>query len=179
MRSIDSLARQGPRAASRGHERRRRAEAGLTYLALLFAIALLGATLAATATVYSHAVRRANEAQLIWIGNEFRDAIALYYLRSPGTVRRYPASLEDLIQDQRYLSLQRYLRRIYRDPMTGSTQWGLVMAPEGGVMGVYSLSELVPIKREKFDEGLIHFTNARSYRDWTFIFTPPVPLGKP
>jgi type II secretory pathway pseudopilin PulG len=179
MRTIDVQSGPALRSPSVWCGHTARTQSGLTYLALLFAIAMLGATLAATSTIYSQAARRAKEAQLIWIGNEFREAIAQYYLRSPGTVRRYPASLDELIEDKRYLSLQRYLRRIYRDPMTGSGQWGLVMAPEGGVMGVHSLSEAAPIKKAQFQDELAHFRNARTYRDWTFVYAPPALVGKP
>jgi hypothetical protein len=68
----------------------------------------------------------------------------LYFQRSPGTAKRYPARLGDLLEDRRFLSRQRYLRRIYVDPMTGKAEWGLVQAPQGGVMGVYSLAEGKP-----------------------------------
>jgi hypothetical protein len=146
---------------------------------MLFMIALMGAALAGTATFYSQTVRRANEAQLMWIGEEFRDAIALYYFRSPGTVRTYPEKLEELIEDRRYLSMQRYLRRIYRDPMTGGTQWGEIKAPNGGIMGVYSLSGASPIKRAGFADEFRHFSKAKTYREWTFIFVPPEVVGAP
>lgn len=60
------------------------------------------------------------------MGDQFRQAIARYYLMSPGTVKLYPASFEDLLKDLRFVSTQRHLRKIYRDPMTHTTQWGLV-----------------------------------------------------
>lgn len=50
------------------------------------------------------------------------------------------------------------LRKIYRDPMTGKSDWGLVMAPQGGIMGVHSLSTARAIKHENFrgsDQKLI------------------------
>ena len=33
--------------------------------------------------------------------------------------------------------------RHYIDPITGKRDWGLVIAPEGGFMGMHSLSESV------------------------------------
>lgn len=113
---------------------------GFTYLAALILVALMGAGLAAYGEVASHARQREQRAELAWIGGQFRQAIGLYYQRSPGTAKRYPESLEHLLEDRRFLSRQRYLRRIYADPFSGKAQWGLVPAPQGGIMGVYSLA---------------------------------------
>jgi len=142
-----------------------RRQRGFTYLAALILVALLGGGLAAYGEMASHARQREKEAELIWIGNQFREAIGLYYQRSPGAVKRYPEELEDLLDDRRFLARQRYLRRIYADPMTGKAAWGLVQAPEGGVAGVYSLSEGVPAKIAVF--------GAQSYRERQFVYQPP------
>ena len=64
----------------------------------------------------------------------------------------------------------RHLRRLYRDPMTGETEWGLVKDPDGGIYGVYSLSADKPFKRAGYPALYSHFDAARSYRDWTFSF---------
>ena len=93
-------------------------QSGFTYLCALLLIATTGAALGAAAEAWSHARQREKEAQLIWIGNQFKQAIGLYYQRSPGTVKRYPATLEDLLQDYRFVTIQRYLRRVYADPIT-------------------------------------------------------------
>jgi len=140
----------------------------------MFAVAIAGAVLAATGIVWSQANQREKEAELLFIGNQFRQAIALYYQRTPGAVKRYPEKIENLIEDQRYLTTQRYLRKLYTDPMTGKAQWGLVMAPEGGVMGVYSLSTERPIKNAGFAraEDLAGFAKATSYADWRFVYAP-------
>jgi type II secretory pathway pseudopilin PulG len=148
----------------------RSGERGFTYLTVLFFIALLGLALAGTGEVWSTARQREKEAELIWIGNQFIQAIGLYYQRSPGAVKRYPEKLEDLLQDHRYLVTQRYLRRIYRDPMTEKPEWGLIRAPDGGVMGVYSLSSAAAIRKltataEAGDED--------GHRAWRFVYVPP------
>jgi len=85
--------------------------------------------------------QREKEAELIWIGNQFREAIGLYCQRSSGSVKRYPEKLEDLLEDRRFLNRQRYLRKIYADPVSAKAEWGLVQAPEGGIAGVYSLAD--------------------------------------
>jgi hypothetical protein len=139
-------------------------QSGITYLAVLFFVAASSAMLAAVGTIWSHERQRQKEEELIWIGNQFRQAIALYYHRSPGTVKRYPAKLEDLLEDHRHLNVARYLRRIYRDPLTGKAEWGLIPAPSGGIMGVHSLSHAKPVKSNAVVGG---------GPPWQFSYQPP------
>jgi hypothetical protein len=146
----------------------RRVQSGFTYLTAILLVAVTAATLGAVAEAWSHARQREKEAELVWIGNQFKEAIGLYYQRSPGTVKRYPEKLEDLLDDRRFLRTQRYLRRLYADPMTGKAEWKPVAAPEGGIMGVTSLSTAKPIRT---------LDAAATYADWKFVYEPPAPLA--
>lgn len=148
----------------------RRRERGVGYLALLLALAAIGTGIGIAGVVWSTDLRREKEEELMRIGDEFRRAIALYYYRTPGSVKRYPKTLEALLADTRYSTMQRYLRRIYRDPLTGNARWGIVDAPDGGIAGVYSLSAATPLKRTNV--GKYPFADARSYSEWRFLFTP-------
>ena len=155
---------------------------GFTYLSLLFFVAVLGVGLAATAVSWRYAQQSEKERELLFVGEEFREAIALYYHRSPGVIKQYPRDLTDLVRDPRYPNTQRYLRRIYRDPMRNEPSWGTVMSPEGGVMGVYSLLQEEPLKKQGFKEIQSGFDNAGSYSDWRFVYTPvtlPMPALAP
>ncbi len=149
-----------------------KAQAGFTYLAMLLAVAVIGAGLAATGQVWSVANQRERERDLLFVGHAFRNAIQRYYEQTPGAARRYPPKLEDLIEDKRYPGVRRYLRKLYRDPMTGKSEWGLVMAPEGGVQGVYSLSTEHPMKQNGFDPVDIDLEGAKSFADWRFLYAP-------
>ncbi|MNK73173.1 hypothetical protein D3C87_926660 [compost metagenome] len=146
---------------------------GFTYLGLLFMIAILGTTLAAGGTLWSAAQQRENERDLLFIGAEFRKGIASYYERTPGTVKRYPLNMSDLLRDNRHLAMVRHVRRIYIDPMTKSQDWGIVRAPDGGIMGIYSLSDARPIKRSEVQRLNIDFEKASKYSDWKFFYEPP------
>lgn len=159
-------------ASGKGLVRPNRAR-GFSFLFALILVAIVGLALTAYAQATSHAARREREAQLLWVGERFRVAIALYYLRTPGPVRVYPQRLEDLLNDSRYPSAQRYLRELYRDPMTGKAQWGTVAAPGGGIMGVYSLAPGTPIKTGGFPLREQSFTGAHQYSDWVFSYEPP------
>lgn len=151
---------------------------GFTYLVMLFAVAIAGALLAVGSIVWSQQAQREREHELILIGHEFRHAIARYYELSPGAIKRYPQKLEELLRDDRFVSNQRHLRKIYSDPITGKTEWGLVPAPTGGIMGVYSLSEAKPVKTGGFEESDSVFESKSRYLDWKFVYAPP-PLSDP
>ena len=139
---------------------------------LMFAIALMGVAMAVVGTVWHTEQKRAKEKELLFIGHEFRAAIGLYYEKTPGTVKKYPHSLKDLLEDNRYLTIQRYLRKLYRDPMTNSTEWGLVEGADHAITGVYSLSKDAPIKIANFDEADKAFAGSKNYSDWKFIYIP-------
>jgi len=159
---------------------KRSRSSGFTYLALLIAVAITAGALAAAGGLYSHVAQREKERELLFIGEQFRQAIALYYWRTPGGAHQYPKSLEALLEDKRWPVTQRYLRKVYRDPVTGTTDWGVVEAPGGaGIMGVYSKSEGVPIKTAGFPTKLESFVEARNYSDWKFVFSPETPQQQP
>ena len=147
----------------------RRCQRGFTYLGFLIAVAVMGAGLAAYGELASHEAQREKEAELLFRGEQFRDAIASYYKKE----QRYPQKLEDLLEDKRYPMPVRHLRRVYRDPITGDTDWGLVEAPGGGVMGVFSRSEEMPLKTGNFSFRNQEFADAARYADWKFAYSPP------
>jgi type II secretory pathway pseudopilin PulG len=149
-------------------------EAGFTYLALLLAIALIGVGLAGTGEVASTVAQREKERQLLFAGGEFRRAIRAYTLASPG-VQRYPQRLEDLLEDKRFPFTRRYLRRIYRDPMTGQRDWVLVEAPGGGIMGVHSLSTAAALKSGNFAAADKALEGKARYSEWIFAYAPTPP----
>lgn len=79
----------------------RSCQRGFTYLALLFAVAVMGIGTAAVAEVWATASRRDKERDLLYVGRELRAAIGRYYELSAGSVERYPPSLDDLLKDNR------------------------------------------------------------------------------
>ena len=142
--------------------------AGFTYIGLLFAIAILGITLATVGVVWSTQIRRDKEVELLFAGDQIRTAIGRY--RTSGG--QYPQALADLLDDKRSAVPRRFLRRIFLDPMTNSADWELVLAPEGGIMGVASHSPGTPIKVAGFSAADAVFDKAECYCDWKFIYTP-------
>ena len=121
-----------------------RSVAGFAYIALLVTLAGLALILGVATEQIEHAAQRDREEQLLFVGSQFRQAVASYYEKSPGT-KRYPRKLEELLQDNRFPKPMRHLRRIYIDPMTNLADWQLVRSAQGGIIGVFSRSELLPI----------------------------------
>jgi type II secretory pathway pseudopilin PulG len=151
----------------RGRRPRRTGAGGFTYLGLLVLVALVGLLLAKAGEVASTAARREREAQLLWVGHQYRSAIGRYWSQR----RAYPTSLEDLLGAGPDAPIPaRFLRSLYRDPMTGAVDWTLVQAPTGGIMGIASSSPRAPIKTGGFDAVDEDFQEAKTYGDWQFTF---------
>jgi type II secretory pathway pseudopilin PulG len=153
---------------SRG-ERTVRCEGGFTYLGLLFLVALIGLALASAGQLASTTAKREREVELLFIGHQYRDAIGLYLARKG----RYPQTLDELLGTTSDDPLPaRYLRRLYRDPMTGTHDWVLVPALGGGIMGVASASTGEPLKHAGFSSDDTAFGDAATYQDWVFRYEP-------
>jgi type II secretory pathway pseudopilin PulG len=152
-------------------------QAGFTLLGLLFLVAGLGVAMAAVGTFWHTAVQREKELDLLFIGNEYRRAIESFWeVPLPvGTPRRLPKDFNELLSDPRFPNTVRHLRRLYRDPMTGGTEWGLVREPDGTFSGVYSLSQETPMKQAGFDLNDSDFQGRQHYSDWVFAFKPSQP----
>jgi type II secretory pathway pseudopilin PulG len=145
---------------------------GFTYIGLLIAIAVMGIGLAAVGPVSRTLQLRDMETELLFAGDQIRRAIEQYYENSPAGLKQYPKKLEDLLRDNRYPGVRRYLRRIYVDPMTGRKDWGLVEQPGIGILGVYTTSELEPVRKTGFPARYKQFENTRKYSDWKFVYVP-------
>ena len=158
---------------------------GFTYLAMLLAVAVIGIGLAAAGQVWSTAVQREKEQELLFVGNQYRRAIKLYYQNSqdqrmPGAA--YPKALKDLLEDKRRGDTKRHLRKLYADPMTGKEEWGMVTvkAPDGDhIMGVYSLSGATPFKTSGFLDRDRTFEGANHFSDWKFLHEPQPATAQP
>jgi type II secretory pathway pseudopilin PulG len=165
----------------RGEPMRARAsrQAGFTYLGLMAAIVILGIFLTVASRVWSFSEQRDKEAQLLWVGHQFRMAIGNYYIFD----HRYPLTLQVLLQDDGSPVPLHHLRQLYADPMTGKADWKLIMDPSGqAIIGVASSSKATPIKRKGFELVDAVFADKDCYCDWQFIYWPrrfgaPLPPG--
>lgn len=150
---------------------------GFTLLGLLFLVAGLGVGLAAVGSLWHTVSQREKERELLFIGRQFSAALDSYRAATQGGVPANPPSLEVLLADNRFPQTVRHLRRLWRDPMTGKPEWGLVRDDAGGILAVYSLSPGAPLKAAGFAKGQETFAEARHYSDWQFKAREEVQVG--
>jgi hypothetical protein len=131
---------------------------------------ILGLSLATVGKVARTSAIREKEGELLFAGDQIRQAIAAYYDARRESAVRYPRSLEDLLVDTPQSPVHHKLRQVYVDPFSGETDWGLIRSRDGGVMGVYSRSDDVPLKQSHFPLGYEGFAEAKSYAEWKFVY---------
>lgn len=157
-----------------------RREQGFTYVIVMFLVAVVSIMSVRALENTRTTLRREKEAELLLVGQAYRNAIRSYYENSPGTAKVLPKKgevaepLDLLVLDNRTTRPQRHLRKRFRDPITGSKDWGLVY--EGDyLVGVYSLSAQEPVKKDGFPIELAAFKDAKTYTAWRFIYQPVKP----
>ncbi|MCK4536466.1 MAG: type II secretion system protein [Desulfuromonadales bacterium] len=155
-------------AGSRSHCARQR---GSALILVLVMVVILGLAAGIAGQSWKSLMQRAREAELLWRGEQYRQAIGRYYQVRHGAQQMYPARLEELLKDPRFPQRVRHLRQLYSDPMTGE-EWGLVKDPAGRIIGVRSTSPLKPFQQDGFPKDLEAFRDKESYREWEFVFEP-------
>jgi type II secretory pathway pseudopilin PulG len=152
--------------------RTRHLESGLMLLALLVAIAIGGLLSVRAFEGWATLVERDKESELLYVGDQYVQAIGRYYFAVPGAARQLPDTLDVLVKDDRFPQPLRHLRELYGDPMQPGAEWGVVrVGPK--IVGVYSTSQRAPLKKAGFDRIYEGFSTARSLQDWKFLFRPP------
>jgi type II secretory pathway pseudopilin PulG len=79
--------------------------------ALLIALAIMAILMTVAMPVWRQEARREKEAELIFRGEQYARAIALYNYKNGQSANAYPPSIQVLVDG-------RYLRKKYKDPMT-------------------------------------------------------------
>jgi type II secretory pathway pseudopilin PulG len=146
---------------------------GFTYIAVLILVSVVGICLSGISTYWSTSIIRDKEQELIFRGDQIRKAISLYYQNTPaGRTPEYPARLTDLLKDPRHLTIKRYLRKVYRNPITDQGTWSLILDSNKRIKGVYSKKAQKPLKTANFPKAYRDFEKAQTYMDWKFIYNP-------
>lgn len=153
-----------------GAQRHRCGEAGYTYLFVMFLVVLTGLAATVATHQWKTEIRREREEELLFRGDQIREAIGLYYLTARAGFNAYPRSLDDLVKDPNSSATRRYLRQPYKDPITGED---FELIKEGDALkGVRSKSTAAPLKTGNFPPQYQDFNDKTSYHDWTFIYQP-------
>lgn len=145
---------------------------GAILLVLLVMVVIMGLTAGMAGQTWRSTMQKAREAELLWRGQQYQQAIASYYSVKHGPQNMLPSKLEHLLRDPRFPGVVRHLRKIYEDPMTGE-DWALVKDPAERILGVRSSSDLEPFKQDGFPSQLDKLKGKGSYSEWEFVFEPP------
>ena len=82
----------------RGSRRLNRSrQGGFTYFGVIIAVLLIGMALAAAGVVARTAMQREREAQLLWVGAQYRNALTKFFNQNGG---RLPQDLKELVLDE-------------------------------------------------------------------------------
>lgn len=142
---------------------------GIALMAVLIMVVVMGLGTGIAGATWRTKVRQSKEQELLWRGDQYRQAIASYcQIAHGGAKGKYPRSLEVLLEDPRFLHPVRHLRRLYKDPLTGEN-FVLIKNGAGDIIGVRSSSELEPFKKDGFPAIYASFTNRQQYRQWRFL----------
>jgi general secretion pathway protein G len=120
---------------------------GFTLIELLIVITIIGILITLAQPSYHRAVTAAKEAALKENLFIFRDTIDQFY----ADTGKYPSALNDLVEKQ-------YLRRLPKDPITGSTEtWALVFftdeqGQQNGIFDVRSGSEAAALDGTRYSD---------------------------
>ena len=106
---------EGKPAAPSG--RRRLSKRAYNLVVLTISVTLLNIWVASVLPLWSHQIQRDKEAELIFRGLQYAEAIRLFQLRN----NRLPTKLEELIEVE-----PRSIRQLYENPMREDGRWGLI-----------------------------------------------------
>lgn len=101
----------------------RRGEAGYTMVMFVMALAVMSILMGTAVQAVSFQMKREREAELIFRGEQYVEAVRLYKKR----FGRNPMQLKEIWEAK-----PRVLRKRWKDPMTDSETWGLVFVGQEG-----------------------------------------------
>jgi len=97
-----------------------RPDHGYVLIILMMVVLVLTIGLTVALPVLETELVREKEAELIFRGRQYVEAIRLSQMKTPG---RFPSSLKELEENK-------LIRRLYKDPMTASGEWNVVLPME-------------------------------------------------
>ena len=148
-------------------------QAGLTLVELVFTVAIVCILSLAALPLARVTIQREKEVELRRNLREIRDAIDRYkdaadrgFIEIKFGSDGYPPDMETLVKGVTQLNAVdkklRFLRRIPRDPMTGSTEWGLRSSQDSPDSTSYGGQNVYDIYSKSTGTGL----DGSKYSEW-------------
>ena len=178
--------------AGQGEKTRIVNERGYAMAALIVGLAVMAVVMTAAMPVWKQMAQREKEEELVFRGESIAHAIGMFQRRSANA---YPPSIDILVQ-------QKFLRKKYKDPVTGdefvpiaqsqqATQPGRGAQPAptqgrgqpvGGAArtatpGGAPIGGIIGVTSKSTDTSIRLYKGRSHYNEWAFIYTPPATAG--
>jgi len=150
-------------------------ERGYILIVTMFMAFMVAVLMIALTRWWQAEARREKERELLWVGSQFRTALASYAAATPAGTNPRPGTLTELLRDDRDGTVRRHLRRLYVDPVTASGVWGIATAEDGTVLAVHSRSETRPLAADGSSPRFRRFEGTTRYSEWQFGVFPVRP----
>lgn len=172
----------------RGQDDSRDLRAGYAMAALLVAMAVMAVLMSAALPVWRHEAQREKEEELVFRGQQYVRALRLYQART----QSMPGSVDLLVNG-------RFLRKKYKDPITGDDfdligaagaagQTGQATQTGGGRAAQPQMSAsafgpgtmpggIMGVRSKSKDESIRLYQGRNHYNEWNFLFVNQVPTG--
>lgn len=131
-----------PRTLTPAPSPRGRGERGYSLVVLVIAVTVLNILVAAMLPLWSTAIKREKEEELIFRGFQYAEAIRVFHQR----YQRYPNKLDELMEIK-----PRCIRQLWKDPMTKDGKWTPIFL--GGPQGPLQVQQPAPDPGEERKGG--------------------------
>ena len=156
-------------------ERRYAEQGGYAMAALLVTLLVMGVLSSIVLPSWSQAAKREREAELVFRGEQYSRAIRLFQKEHPGV---FPLNLETLVE-------QKFLRRLYKDPMTESGEFLVLyqtpkrnqgiarLGQETGYQSEIPMTEtpggIIGVASKSTKPSLLLYNGRSTYSEWEFV----------
>lgn len=154
-----------------------RTDHGYVLIILMMVVLVLFIGLTVAIPVLQTELQREKEAELIFRGRQYVEAVRLFQMKTPG---RFPSSLGELEE-------KKFIRRLYKDPMTKKGEWNVVLplgqpgqAGSDGVQKVMVAPEsalpsiqnpvILGVVSSSTQKSIKLYYDQDSYDKWLFIY---------
>ncbi|MEW6455543.1 MAG: hypothetical protein AB1410_02345 [Acidobacteriota bacterium] len=111
---------------------------GISIVILMIAVSIMAIILLSIYPLWSTAMKREREKELIFRGSQYVEAIRIYQIKNPG---KFPSSLDELLK-------QKCIRKLYKDPTNNSSGWDLIVIPSKIEVSKQALRSLLIISNK-------------------------------
>ncbi len=145
-------------------------DGGYAMIVLMIAVAVLTVLLLMAVPLWQTEAQREAEAELIFRGHQYVNAIGLY-VKSHHNL--YPQNFE-------ILHLEKFLRQLYPDPVSADGRWDMVfqdtsggqakylIVPEHMAKAYFSRAVLVGVCSTSPETGFREYRDKKKYNEWAF-----------